>query len=152
MASTEKPHNIVVCCDGTWAGAETGEPKMSSFGTLAGTQASSFCVIGTSLLFYVLVYAGTRGNIQVIADGFASQGQHAYVHALDGEPVYNSYTNTDICYFNGVGLDGLEDLAKEGKQLPPGLGLLGGFGDTLLYIANGIIANDLPERCKEAYG
>ncbi|WIA28689.1 hypothetical protein OEZ86_011225 [Tetradesmus obliquus] len=117
METNNKPHNIVVCCDGTWCGAETG----------------------------------TRGNIQIVADGFASQGQNAYVHTLDGQPVHNSYTNTDICYFNGVGLDGLEDLAKEGKQMPL-LGLLGGFGDTLLYIANGIIANDLPERCKEAYG
>ncbi|KAF6263703.1 hypothetical protein COO60DRAFT_382576 [Scenedesmus sp. NREL 46B-D3] len=116
MPSHTKPHNIVVCCDGTWCGAETG----------------------------------TRGNIQIIADGFASQGQNAYVKTQDGKPVYNSYTNTDICYFNGAGLDGLEDLAKKGKRLPA-LGLLGGFGDTLLYIANGVIANDLPERCKEAY-
>jgi hypothetical protein len=96
-------------------------------------------------------FAGTRGNIQIIADGFASQGQNAYVQTFDGQPVRNSYTNTDVCYFNGAGLDGLDDLAKEGKQLPL-LGLLGGFGDTLLYIANGIIANDLPERCQEAYG
>jgi hypothetical protein len=101
-----------------------------------------------TLLFLL---TGTRGNIQIIADGFASQGQNGYVQTFDGEPVYNSSTNTDICYFNGVGLDGLENLAKEGKQLPlPGL--LGGFGDTLLHIAYGTIANDLPERCKEAYG
>jgi hypothetical protein len=102
-------------------------------------------------LICCLFLTGTRSNIQIIADGFASQGQNAYVQTLDGEAVYNSYTNTDICYFNRVGLGGLEDLAKQGKQLPL-LGLLGGFGDTLLYIANGIIANDLPERCQEAYG
>ena len=73
------------------------------------------------------------------------------MQTLDGQPVYNSYTNTDICYFNGVGLNCLEDLAKQGKQTPL-LCLLGGFGDTLLYIGNRIIANDLPERCKEVYG
>jgi len=25
-----KPHNIVVCCDGTWCGSETGKPGLMS--------------------------------------------------------------------------------------------------------------------------
>jgi hypothetical protein len=27
MSVKDRPHNIVVCCDGPWCGAETGEPN-----------------------------------------------------------------------------------------------------------------------------
>jgi hypothetical protein len=93
--------------------------------------------------------AGTRSNIQIIADAFASKDKDSYVQALDGIPQHNDTTNTDVCYFNGVGLSGREDL--EGRLKRP-LGLLGGFADTLLYITNCFTADDLQERCKEAYG
>jgi hypothetical protein len=73
----------------------------------------------------------------------------SYVHAEDGKPKRNPNTNTDVCYFNGVGLDGRKDL--EGRLKRP-LGLLGGLADTLLYITNCVVADDLQERCKEAYG
>jgi len=107
--SETRTHNIVICCDGTWCGSETG----------------------------------TRTNIQILADAFASHGQDP-VRLQDGQHVFNSYTNTDVCYFNGVGTSGLE---KEDE--PPGL--MGGFLDLLAYCASGAVASDLPQRCQEAY-
>jgi hypothetical protein len=78
----------------------------------------------------------------------------------DANPSGNS--TTDVCYFNGVGLDGWEDL-QNSKALsiyrehgPPALkaavtGFVGGFIDALLYFPNMVMACDLPARCKEAY-
>jgi len=106
-----RPHNIVVCCDGSWCGEETD----------------------------------TRSNIKILADAFASEDptNPVYVRAGQENARHNSKTNTDVCYFNGVGTAG-----AEGKELP---GLLGGFFDLLVYCVNGAVATDLPERCKEAY-
>jgi hypothetical protein len=93
---------------------------------------------------YPLFHAGTRGNIQILADTFASAVVAPVVPVWleDGVPHKNTATNTDVCYFNGCGTSGLEDE-------PPGL--LGGFFDLLVYTANGALASDLPDRCKEAY-
>ncbi|WIA31431.1 hypothetical protein OEZ86_002329 [Tetradesmus obliquus] len=119
MVIDDRTHNIVVCCDGTWCGQETG----------------------------------TRSNIQILADAFASKGLASNVSTKDAKPVeYNPDTKTDVRYFNGVGLSGWEDLQKQRKDLPPLVsGLVGGVIDTLLYIKNCVLAGDLPDRCKEAY-
>lgn len=66
-----------------------------------------------------------------------------------GQPFHNSSTNTDICYFNGVGTTGLDHSAN--LENPSSLGLLGGFGDALLNIADNCMDKDLPQRCKDAY-
>jgi len=104
-----KPHNIVVCCDGTWCGDETG----------------------------------TRTNIKILADAFASEDPRNPIDTQPGKVVHNRKTNTHVCYFNGIGTAG-----AEGKELP---GLLGGFFDLLVYAANGAVATELPECCMEAY-
>lgn len=136
----EKPHNIVVCCDGTWCGAETGERH---------TLRQSLCKRDKAHTYRqpdVVYHADTRGNIQILADAFASAGaspEHP-VWLQDHEPHWNPVTNTDVCYFNGVGTSGLEE-----EDEPAGL--LGGFFDLLVYTANGALASDLPDRCKEAY-
>ncbi|WIA11350.1 hypothetical protein OEZ85_011471 [Tetradesmus obliquus] len=119
MTIDDRTHNIVVCCDGTWCGQETG----------------------------------TRSNIQILADAFASKGLASNVSTKDAKYVeYNPFTKTDVRYFNGVGLSGWEDLQKQRKDLPPLVsGLVGGVVDTLLYIKNCVLADDLPDRCKEAY-
>lgn len=86
--------------------------------------------------------AGTRTNIQILADAFATSDLADPVYTKDGVGVYNPKTNTDVVYHNGVGTSGIE------KDTP---GLLGGFADLLVYCINGAVARDLDGRCKEAY-
>lgn len=59
---------------------------------------------------------GTRTNIKILADAFASEDPANPVCTRDGEPVYNSKTKTDVCYFNGVGTSGAEGTAKARKD------------------------------------
>jgi hypothetical protein len=80
------------------------------------------------------------------------------VRTKNAEPApANTVTNTDVCYFNGVGLNGWKLLQEQKSdnnplhQLLRKSHLVGGFADTLLYLYNCVTAADLPERCKQAY-
>lgn len=149
MIIDDRTHNIVVCCDGTWCGQETGE----SFHQVLSVRNTEKRPKLVNVLTFVLRSSGTRSNIQILADAFASKGLASNVSTKDAKPVeYNPKTKTDVRYCNGVGLSGWEDLQKQRKDLPPLVsGLVGGCVDTLLYIKNCVLANDLEDRCKEAY-
>jgi hypothetical protein len=106
----------------------------------------------------VSLYAGTRSNIKILADAFATKGQGMYVRAEDNdENIHNPETNTSVCYFNGVGLNGWTDLQNKCKRLLlldlfPGLsGLVSDIVDVPKYFLNCLLADDLPDRTKEAY-
>lgn len=104
---------------------------------------------------HALATVGTRTNIQILADAFASQDPGLalddpcdIIHVQDGaeHSRFNEKTNTDVVYFDGVGTSGIE-----AEHEPEGLGLAGGLLDMLVYCINGAVARDLDERCKEAY-
>jgi hypothetical protein len=155
MDNNTKIHNIVVCCDGTWCGAETGELHIKHH--RSDRQISGSIVLHTD--FMLIWRAGTRSNIQILADAFASKDQDRYVRAVDDQPVppFNPDTNTYVRYFNGVGLNGRLDLQKENKlfalldRLPGVSHVSGGIADKLFYIWNVVSADDVPARTKEAY-
>jgi hypothetical protein len=154
MVEDTRKHNIVVCCDGTWCGAETGEMSCSIDAPTA-MKAATAVLLTTCTCFNDTV---TRSNIKILADAFASKGQDMCVRAEDNnEDIYNEKTKTSVCYFNGVGLNGWTDLQNKCKELLvldkfPGLsGLVGDFVDVPKYIIDCLVAGDLSDRTKEAY-
>ena len=58
--------------------------------------------------FIIFCCAGSRTNIQVLADAFASADPTTPVQAQAGVLLHNDRTNTDVCYFNGGCTSGAE--------------------------------------------
>jgi hypothetical protein len=67
---------------------------------------------------YCWLPTDTRSNIKILADAFASEEPTNPVYVRSGKENarFNSKTNTDVCYFNGVGTAGAEGATKDGRN------------------------------------
>lgn len=92
----------------------------------APVQVITLCTVGPP--------TGTRTNIQILADAFATSdpAHPVYTEDASGDKTKgvwnrNERTNSDVVYFSGVGTKGI---------VQPTPGLLGGFLDLLVYCIN----------------
>jgi hypothetical protein len=85
---------------------------------LPAAAAAASCGLLSPPCCYCWLPTDTRSNIKILADAFASEDPTKPVFVRSGQENarFNSKTNTDVCYFNGVGTAGAEGATNDRRN------------------------------------